>query len=455
MGPMERGPLKLGPMTVGAFNWRSVGSSLLGRFSIPSFGLHSFGGSAVGRYIFATTFSAFIIVLFSLTSVIWITQALRDIDLMTSRGQTVLVFLGITGLIIPMLAMVIAPIALMIAVMHAIGRLSNDSELIVMNAAGMSPWLLFRPFLYMAVFVSLSMTLIGSWLGPLGLQTLNDWANDVRADLVTNIVQPGRFNGFERGLTFHVRERAPNGQLLGVFVDDRRSKTERATFLAETGTLVKDERGTFLVLETGSVQRLEVTPQQNDKKKKKDDVAVEEKPQPKQPEKQKDPAIVKFDRYALDLAQASNDQGVQRNSARDRYIWELITNDPKKSKLQEGSVRAELHDRIFAPIYPIVFTIITFAYLGAPRTTRQGRAMSVAGAAIAISVIRLLGFVVIVLCVRYPFVLAFHYALLAAATVAGLYAIHRGLVIEAPAFVTNTIDAIRARLPRPATAAAT
>ena len=445
------GPIRLGPINIGAIR---LGSIRPGSFSLRSIGLGSFVPSAIARYIFTTTFSAFAIVLFSLTAVIWITQALRDIDLMTSRGQTVLVFLGITGLVIPMLVLVIAPIALMIAVMHAIGRLSNDSELIVMNAAGMSPWVLFRPFLYMAVLVSLVMSVIGAWLGPLGLQTLNNWANDVRADLVTNIVQPGRFNGFERGLTFHVRERLSNGQLLGVFVDDRRSKTERATFLAEQGTIVKDERGTFLVLETGSVQRLEVTPEQKNKKGQKNQSVLKEQPQ-KRPDKQKDPAIVKFERYALDLAQASNDQSIQRNSARDRFIWELMSNDPKKSKLQEGQVRAELYDRIFAPIYPIVFTIITFAYLGAPRTTRQGRAMSVAGAAIAISVIRLIGFVVIVLCVRYPFVLAFHYALLAAATMLGLFAIHRGLVIEAPAFVTNAIDAVSARFSRAAPAPAT
>src|SRR6187431_1709158 len=178
---------------------------------------------SISRYIFTTTFGAFLIVLFSLTSVIWITQALRDIDLMTSRGQTVLVFLGITSLIVPMLLLVIAPVAQMIAVMHSIGRLSNDSELIVMNAAGMSPWALFRPFLIMSIVVSAAMGVIGAWLGPLGMQTLNDWANEVRADLVTNIVQPGRFNGFERGLTFHIRERQPNGVLLGVFVDDRRN----------------------------------------------------------------------------------------------------------------------------------------------------------------------------------------------------------------------------------------
>ena len=398
------------------------------------FGLPQVPGlGAINRYIFSTTFGAFAIVLFSLTSVIWITQALRDIDLMTSRGQTVLVFLGITGLVIPMLVLVIAPIALMIAVMHSIGRLSNDSELIVMNAAGMSPWALFRPFIMMAVLVSAVMAVIGSWLGPLGLQTLNIWANEVRADLVTNVVQPGRFNGFERGLVFHIRERQANGQLLGVFVDDRRNPKERATFLAEQCTIVKDERGTFLVLESGSVQRLEIVSRQKGQQG---------------PLKQKDPAIVKFERYALDLAQADSSQQTQRASARDRFFWDLLANDPEKTKLQEGQVRAELHDRIFAPIYPIVFTIITFAYLGAPRTTRQGRAMSIAGASIAIATIRLMGFVVIVLCVRYPWVLALQYLLLGVSGGLGLYAIHRGLEIEPPAFVTNSVNAIGARLSR-------
>jgi lipopolysaccharide export system permease protein len=196
---------------------------------------------------------------------------------------------------------------------------------------------------------------------------------------------------------------------------------------------VKDERGTFLVLETGSVQRLEI-PQ-----RKKGETA---------PIKPKDPTIVKFERYALDLAQANSDQQLQRASARDRFLWELLDNDPDKTKLQAGQVRAELHDRIFAPIYPIVFTIITFAYLGAPRTTRQGRAMSIAGASIAIAAIRLMGFVVIVLCVRYPWVLALQYLLLAVAAALGLYAIHRGLEIEPPAFVTDAVNAIGAQLSR-------
>ena len=83
---------------------------------------------SIGRYIFRTTFGAFLLVLISLTGAIWLTQALRDVDLMTSQGQTVLVFIGITSLVIPQLVMVIAPVALVVAVSHNLHKLAAFLE---------------------------------------------------------------------------------------------------------------------------------------------------------------------------------------------------------------------------------------------------------------------------------------------------------------------------------------
>src|SRR6202051_4319792 len=101
-----------------------------------------------GKYIIRTTLASFALVLVSLTGVIWITQALPGIDLMASQGQTILTFLGVTSLVIPALVLIISPIALMIAVSHTLNKLATDSEIIVMNAAGLSPFRLFRPFIY-------------------------------------------------------------------------------------------------------------------------------------------------------------------------------------------------------------------------------------------------------------------------------------------------------------------
>ena len=200
---------------------------------------------SIGVYIFRTTFGAFLLVLISLTSVIWITQALRDVDLMTNRGQSVFVFVGITSLIIPHLVLIIAPVALVMAIAHTLNRLATDSEIIVMNAAGMPPWRLFRPFLAVTIVGSLLIAGIGAYVAPEGLRMLRRWLTEVRTDLITNIVQPGRFTSIDRGLTFFIRERQPNGLLVGILLDDRRDEKERVTILAEQGEIVKNAAGIF------------------------------------------------------------------------------------------------------------------------------------------------------------------------------------------------------------------
>ena len=377
---------------------------------------------SIGRYIFRTTLGAFLVICASVTALMWITQALRDIDLMTNQGQSIFVFIGITGLIIPLLVQIIAPIALMIAVAHVLNKLGNDSELIVMNAAGMPPWVLFRPFLAVAIVVSLLVAAISTYVSPWGLRQLRLWANEVREDLVTNIVQPGRFTKLEANLTLHIRERRPNGQLLGIFIDDQRDPKERATILAEQGDIVKNDRGLFLVLENGSVQRHQTG--------------------------QRDPALVLFDSYGFDLSSISSGTQNVRYSTRERYLWELF--DPtwtdKQFADQPAQVRAELHDRITAPLYPLAFVVMTYAYLGAPRTTRQGRTMSLMGAIGVVAALRGLGFVGMIAGVNAPFALVLPYLALIATFVLGYFAISRAIIIEPPAFVTNAITAITERI---------
>src|SRR5258707_11723660 len=209
---------------------------------------------SIGRYIFRTTLGSFAVVLISLTGVIWITQALRGIDLMTSQGQTILTFLGLTSLAIPVLVLIIAPIALMIAISHTLNKLATDSEIIVMNAAGLSPIRLFRPFFYATVVVALLVAFIASYLAPDGMRRIKQWDAEITADVLTNILQPGRFAQLDQNLTIRIRERQPGGILAGIFIDDRRDPKERVTIIADHATVLKIMSGTFLVSECCNIE---------------------------------------------------------------------------------------------------------------------------------------------------------------------------------------------------------
>lgn len=379
---------------------------------------------SIDRYIFRTTLASFALVLVSLTGVIWITQALRGIDLMTSQGQTILTFLGVTSLAIPVLVLIIAPIALMIAISHTLTKLATDSEIIVMNAAGLSPIRLFLPFLYATTVVALIVAFISAYMAPDGMRRLKRWDAEITADVLANILQPGRFAQLDQNLTIRVRERQPGGLLVGIFVDDRRDPKERITILADRGTVLKNDKGSFLVLEDGNLQRFETG--------------------------KADPALVKFGRYAFDMSKFSK-QGIDVTyGIRERYLWELIDPSPDDPVYQQlsGQFRAELHDRLMAPIYPFAFAALTFAFLGSPRTTRQSRNFSIGSSIAAVFGLRMAGFACSVLAAKSAFAAPVQYAMLVIAIVASLWIIISGVVIEPPAGLVEAIKRSNARMLR-------
>jgi lipopolysaccharide export system permease protein len=379
---------------------------------------------SIDKYIFRTTLGSFALVLVSLTGVIWITQALRGIDLMTSQGQTIVTFLGITSLVIPALVLIIAPIALMIAISHTLNKLATDSEIIVMNAAGLSPFRLFRPFLYATCVVALMVAFIAAYLAPDGMRRIKQWDAEITADVLTNILQPGRFAQLDTNLTIRIRERLPGGVLGGIFVDDRRDPNERVTIIADHGTVMKNGSGSYLILYDGNLERFEAG--------------------------KRDPALVAFGRYAFDMSKFSNQGRDVALGIRERYLWELLWPEPDDPIYQQlsGQFRAELHDRFMSPVYPFAFAALTFAFLGTPRTTRQSRNFSIGGSILAVFGLRMAGFACSVVTVKTPAAALLQYSMLVAAITIGLWMILGGVVVEPPAALIEAINRSNARIAR-------
>ena len=111
-----------------------------------------------------------------------------------------------------------------------------------------------------------------------------------------------------------------------------------------------------------------------------------------------------------------------------------------------GQFRAELHDRFMAPIYPFAFAAMTFAFLGAPRTTRQSRNFSISSSILAVFLLRLAGFACSVLALKSAFAPIIQYLMLAAAIGGSLWIILGGIVVEPPPALMEAINKINVRL---------
>ena len=321
----------------------------------------------IERYIFRNAFGAFLSCLIGLTAVIWVTQALRELDLLTGKGQTFWIFMIVTGLSLPALIAIIAPLAVFIAVIYTLNKLNSDSELIVMSAAGMSPGRILRPFLVLGTGVALVVGVMTIYLIPASFNELRDLITKIRADFVTTLVREGQFNSLEAGVTFSFRERSGEA-LLGIFMQDRRDPARTVVYIAERGQVASVDESSYLVLEQGSIHRQ--TPNASDS------------------------SIVAFDRYAVDLSSFDTGGGPAVYKPRERSTMQLLFPDREEAYFLaiEGRFRAELHDRLTAWLYPLAMMAIAFAALGQARTTRQGRGLAIAGAIVAVVVFRIGGF---------------------------------------------------------------
>jgi lipopolysaccharide export system permease protein len=326
-------------------------------------------GRTLSRYVFRQVAGATVVILLSLTSVVWIGVALRQLELMTSQGQDALRFLIMTTLAIPSMLALIAPIALLIASIHVLNRLNGDSELIVMTAGGAPVWTLLKPLGLVALLVALAVSAVNHWAGPWSQRLLREYTILVRSDLIGQVIQPWRFTQPEARLTLHIRDRAPNGDLLGLLLHDARDPKQVASYLAERAQLIKQRGAEFLRMEKGHIVRSSDT--------------------------DKAPQIITFAEYVIDLNQLEqrSDVGSVGVRPRERYTTDLLwpAPDDPVHKMDRGRVVSEVHERFSSALYPFAFVLIVLAFVGSAQSTRQSRLRGLIGAFASGLLYRMLG----------------------------------------------------------------
>ena len=301
------------------------------------------------RHVFKQITSTLFLILISLTVIVWMATALRQLKLVTTQGQNFVLFFKMTTLALPSLMSFIIPIALLIACLHVLKRLGDDSELIVMNAGGATIWRVAKPYLVLSVFVALVLLFINVYLQPYSMRTLRDYIIKVRTDLISQVLQAGQFTTPEKGLTFHIRERSLKEELLGLAIYDTRDASQSMTYLAERGVIEKDGKSAYLIMYKGHIQR--TTPNG------------------------KGAQIIAFDKYLFDLNQLGANTKKRKVSykPRETYTYELLFPDKKNHHYRKkpGKFRSELHERFASPLYPILFAMIAVAILGRVKSNRR------------------------------------------------------------------------------------
>lgn len=190
------------------------------------------------RYILSQLMMLFGFFALVLVAIYWINSAVRLFDQLIADGQSAAVFLEYTALTLPNVIRQILPMAVFAAAVYVTNRLSSESELVVMQATGFSPWRLARPVLWFGLITALMMSMLTHLLVPMSHAEIERRDQEISQNVTARMLTEGTFLHPAAGITFYIRAIDADGTLHDVFLSDRRDSEEVQTFSAARAYLV-------------------------------------------------------------------------------------------------------------------------------------------------------------------------------------------------------------------------
>ena len=278
--------------------------------------------------------------------IIWLTKSLSLIDLVMNRGLSWSMFAWITTLLLPASFAVVGPVASFIAVAFVYHRLTMDSELVIMQNAGISRLQLARPALLVGAAMVAIGYLVSLYLLPLAYRDYRDLKFQIRNNYSSVLIQEGVFSQVVPGVTVYVRQRNPDGALLGILVHDNREPDSPVTAMAERGVLLPGDNGPRMVMVRGQRQE------------RRDGRQV---------------ARLQFDRYEMQFTTQSKSGFGRWQSPHEQFLPDLF--DPPEAVgglSRYHQFRMEGHDRLTAPLMSLALPLVVLALLLGAEFNRRG-----------------------------------------------------------------------------------
>jgi lipopolysaccharide export system permease protein len=307
------------------------------------------------RYMLKNLGISMVFITLTVSLAVWLTQSIRFLQLVVGGGATIGSFIMMVLLSLPNFISVVLPIALLSIILFIYNRMTLESELVVLRAAGLRPWSLARPAIVLSLIVAVVIFAMNAYISPVANRTMKTMRADARNDLSNILLREGVFNTLG-SLTIYVRERDTNGDMLGLVIEDDKDPASPTTIVAKRGVLVDTATGPKLIIYDGERQEFD---------------------------REKHLSRLTFEDYSLDLKFLDTPEADRWLEPSDRTLPELLreTNDPR-DKDSKKYFFAEANSRITSPLFAIDFALIGLASLLLGEFDRRGQSRRIIQAVI-------------------------------------------------------------------------
>lgn len=204
----------------------------------------------IDRYIFGEIFGPFISALAFLFTLLFAMQMLRGIEIMLGASVSAFDLFYVALCLVPHFVVMAVPISFLFAVVIGLGRLSEDREIMALQASGAGPARLWVAPVTLAAVLSGIGIGVGYGPEPIGLAEVDRHINELIKKNMAGDVKPGIFYDAIRGITLFAQEvDSKSRRFTNVLLVDERENSESTLWLARGGYVDPHGSGSSLLLQ--------------------------------------------------------------------------------------------------------------------------------------------------------------------------------------------------------------
>ena len=199
----------------------------------------------------------FFLTIFTISTIIWVLQAVNYLDFIIEDGHGFLVYFNYTLLSFPKIISKIYPYALFLSISYILLKYENNNELVIFWNFGINKIRFINFFIKLSFgFVLLSL-ILNSIVTPFSQDKARSFIRGSDLDLFESILKPKKFIDIVKNLTIYFDEKKKNGDLKNIFLKDNMDTNDFQITFAKKGILeIRDNRKVMVLYDGKTINNI-------------------------------------------------------------------------------------------------------------------------------------------------------------------------------------------------------
>ncbi len=211
--------------------------------------------NTIYRYFFKEFISLFILILLSVSIMVWVVQAVNYLDIVTEDGHSFGVYFAYSVLNIPKILNRLIPLVFLISLLLTILQFEQNNELLVFWTSGLNKIKLANVAIAISIVITLLQFFLSTVVNHSSLNLGRTILKSSDISLFPTLIKEKKFIDTVEDLTVFVEKKKANGEMLNIFLRDDTTAVDRSkTIIAKRGYITKRNENNILVLFEGTMQ---------------------------------------------------------------------------------------------------------------------------------------------------------------------------------------------------------